>query len=284
MPSQGSSRPDTLPVSRLSPDEERSGVDLGIAGRWAIVCASSQGLGYACAQALAAEGVHVVINGRDEGRLNQAADELRSTSGIEVRAIAGDITDTEGRRNLLAACPEPDILVTNNAGPKPGALSAIDDSDLAAAMSAHYFSPLALVRSVIDGMRARRFGRIVNITSAMVTTPHPAMAASSGARAGLTAVMKGLSRVAVADNVTVNQILPERIDSGRQLQMARIEAERLGITFDEARQRQTKSIAARRLGRPEEVGAACAFLCSADAGYISGNNLHLDGGSYVGLV
>jgi 3-oxoacyl-[acyl-carrier protein] reductase len=137
---------------------------------------------------------------------------------------------------------------------------------------------------VVDGMRARRFGRIVNITSAMVTAPGPRQSASSGARTGLTAVMKGLQRQTVIDNVTINQLLPERIDSGRQIQMARFDAERHGITFEEARRRQAESIAAGRLGRPEEFGAACAFLCGALAGYISGDNLHLDGGSYAGLV
>ncbi|TGD86300.1 SDR family oxidoreductase [Mycolicibacterium sp. CH28] len=259
-------------------------MDLGIAGRWAIVCASSQGLGRACALALAGEGVNVVVNGRNETRLTDAAAEIRALHPVEVRAVAADIATAAGRESLLAACPSPDILVTNNAGPKPGAFTEIDDADLAVALDLHYFAPLGLVRGVLDGMRERRFGRIVNITSAMVTTPHPAMAASAGARAGLTAVMKGLSRLSVADNVTINQLLPERIDSGRQQQLAYREAEREGVSVDEARRRQAMSIAAGRLGRPEELAAACAFLCSALAGYISGVNLHLDGGSYLGLV
>jgi len=259
-------------------------VDLGIAGKWAIVCASSQGLGRACAEALAAEGVNVVINGRDSEKLGKAAAELRGAHSVEVVPVAADLTAAEGRAALVAACPEPDILVTNNAGPKPGTFTEVGEGDFAHALALHFYAPLALVRAVVDGMRERRFGRIVNITSAMVTSPNPLMAASSGARTGLTAVMKGLQRQTVRDNVTINQLLPERIDSGRQQQMARLEAERYGISFEEARRRQAASIAAGRHGRPEEFGAACAFLCSTHAGFISGDNLHLDGGSYVGLV
>jgi len=272
-------------------------VDLGIQGRWAIVCASSQGLGRACAEALVGEGVNVVLNGRDPARLERTATELREAAAkaaaaagngapqsAEVLAVAADLTDPAGRAALLAAFPEPDILVTNNAGPKPGTLDQIGEEDFARALELHYWAPIALVRAVLGGMRARRFGRVVNITSAMVTTPRATMIASAGARAGLTAVMKALSREVAADNVTINNLLPERIDSGRQLQVARVEMERHAITFEEARRRQAASIAAGRLGRPSELGAACAFLCSVHAGYISGVNLHLDGGSYPGLV
>lgn len=259
-------------------------MDLGIAGKWAIVCASSQGLGRACAEALAAEGVNVVINGRETARLATASAEIHSAHQVAVVPVAADLTEAAGRSALVAACPEPDILVTNNAGPRPGPFGEITEADFTHALQLHFYAPLALVRAVVDGMRQRRFGRIVNITSAMVTTPNPFMAASSAARTGLTAVMKGLQRQTVRDNVTINQLLPERIDSGRQLRMARVEAERDGISFDEARRRQVASIAAGRLGRPEEFGAACAFLCSAQAGYISGDNLHLDGGTYPGLV
>jgi 3-oxoacyl-[acyl-carrier protein] reductase len=258
-------------------------MNLGIDGRWAVVCASSQGLGRACAEALAAEGVNVVINGRDAERLGKTATDM-AVSGVEVRPVAADITTQAGREQLLAACPEPDILITNNAGPRPGSLLEVSDEDLARALDLHYWTPIRLVRTVVGGMRERRFGRIVNITSAMVTAPNPFMPASAGARTGMTAVMKGLARDVAKDNVTVNQLLPERIDSGRQVQMAKVEAERAGITYREARRRQAESIAAKRFGRPEELGAACAFLCSAHAGYISGQNLHVDGGSYPGLI
>lgn len=259
-------------------------MDLGIAGKWAIVCASSQGLGRACAEALAGEGVNVVVNGRDFDRVAQAAEQIRSATGVQARAVAADITTPDGRAELVAACDAPDILVTNNAGPKPGDLSKITDADLEWALQLHYWTPISLVRAVVPGMQARRFGRVVNITSAMVTAPRPFMAASSGARTGLTAIMKGLSLQTVQDNVTINQLLPERIDTGRQQQVARFEMERDGISFDEARRRQAESIAAKRHGRPEEFGAACAFLCSVQAGFISGTNLHVDGGSYPGLV
>jgi len=260
-------------------------MDLGIAGRWAVVAASSKGLGRACAEALAAEGANVVINGRDHTQLHTAQADLSGAHpNVVVRAVAADLCTAAGRADLLGACDSPDILVTNNAGPLPGSMLDTDAAAFTHALDGHFFAPIDLVRAVIGGMRERRFGRIVNITSAMVATPNPLMAASSGARTGLTAVMKGLQRQTVADNVTINQLLPERIDSGRQQQLAVLEAAAHGITLDEARRRQAASIAAGRLGEPAEVGAACAFLCSAHAGYISGVNLRLDGGSYPGLL
>jgi 3-oxoacyl-[acyl-carrier protein] reductase len=259
-------------------------MDLGILGRKAIVCASSQGLGRACAEALAAEGVSVVINGRDRERLEMTAGEMRSATGGDITIAVADLTTQEGRETLIGACAEPDILVTNNAGPAPGGIDQVTDSSLDLALQMHYFAPIALVRSVLPGMRSRRFGRIVNITSAMVTTPHPLMLASTGARAGLTAVMKAISQQVAVDNVTINNILPERMDSPRQVQMANLVMAQRKITFEEAWKQQADSIAAKRHGRPSELGAACAFLCSEHAGYISGMNVHLDGGSYPGLV
>jgi len=259
-------------------------MDLGIAGRCAIVCASSQGLGRACAAALVTEGVDVVINGRDLGKLEVTAAGLRSMGGGSVLPVAADTTTPEGRQTLLAACPEPDILVTNNAGPRPGSLDDITDDDLQRGLELHYFAPLALARAVMPGMRERRFGRIVAITSAMVTAPRSMMVASAGARTGMTSVLKAISHDVARDNVTINFLLPERIDSPRQVQVARFDMERHGISYDEARRRQAESISAGRHGQPEELGAACAFLCSVQAGFISGQNLHLDGGSYVGLV
>ena len=257
---------------------------LGIAGRWAIVCASTQGLGRACAEALAAEGVNIVLNGRTQDRVERAVAELAAAHPVQVRGVAADLTTAEGRQAVLAAHAAPDILITNNAGPQPGRISEVTDEDLARALELHYWSPITLVRGVLDGMQKRRFGRIVNITSAMVTTPRAAMVASTGARTGMTAVMKAISNESVRHNVTINCILPERIDTGRQEQMAHIEAERHGISYDEARRRQAASIAAGRHGLPAEFGAACAFLCSVHGSFISGINLHLDGGSYPGLV
>jgi 3-oxoacyl-[acyl-carrier protein] reductase len=258
-------------------------MDLGIAGRRAVVAASSAGLGFACAQSLAREDVHVVINGRDQQRLDAAASQLRSESNVSVEAVVGDIADPSTRAALLAACATPDIVVTNNGGPPPGRFSQWDRDAWIAAVDANMLAPLLLIRDVVDGMVERRFGRIVNITSAMVAAPVGAMGLSSAARTGLTSALKGLSREVAAANVTINNLLPERIDTGRQRQMAELAVAVKGIALEEAYAEIAATIAAGRLGRPEEVGDACAFLCSAQAGYISGQNLHLDGGSYAGL-
>jgi 3-oxoacyl-[acyl-carrier protein] reductase len=259
-------------------------MDLGIKGRTALVCASSQGLGLACARALAQEGVNVVINGRDAAKLDKTAAELRSVAQGDVTAVAADVTTTDGQARLLAACPSPDILVNNNAGPAPGNFADIERERWLAAIEANMIAPLMLIRAVLPAMRQRRFGRIVNITSAMVTTPRPHMTVSSGARAGLTAAMKGLSLEVIRDNVTINNLLPERFDTDRQHQMAKAAMARENISYEEARRRQVESIAARRLGDPSEFGATCAFLCSALAGFMSGQNVHLDGGSYPALI
>jgi 3-oxoacyl-[acyl-carrier protein] reductase len=259
-------------------------MDLGIKGRRAVVCASSRGIGRACAAALAAEGAEVWLNGRDEEALARAVREVGDAAALPVHGVAGDLTTAQGRAALLAACPEPDILVTNNRGPRPGRLAELAEADLAEALDLHFSAPIHLLRAVVDGMAARRFGRIVNVTSAVVTRPSPTMVASSGARAGLTAVMKAVSKEVARYNVTVNNILPERIDSGRQQELAHRTAEREGISFEQARRRQAESVAAGRLGAPAEIAAACVFFCADQAGYISGNNLHVDGGSYVGLV
>jgi 3-oxoacyl-[acyl-carrier protein] reductase len=258
-------------------------MDLGISGRHAIIAASSAGIGFACAQSLAREGVHVVINGRDRQRLDEAATNLRAESAVTVETVAGDIADPATRAALLAACAEPDIVVTNNGGPPPGRFEQWGRDEWIAAVDANMLAPLLLIRDAIDGMVERRFGRIVNITSAMVATPHAAMGLSSAARAGLTSAVKGLSREVAAANVTINNLLPERVDTARQRQMADIAVAVKGITIEAAYAEIAATIAAGRLGRPEEVGDACAFLCSAQAGYISGQNLHLDGGSYPGL-
>ncbi len=259
-------------------------MDLGIRGRKALVCASSQGLGHACALALAQEGCAVTLNGRDAAKLERAARTLREATGASVQAVAADINTDAGRAALLAACPEPDILVNNNAGPPPGTLADWDHDAWIAALEANLVTGILLIRAVLPGMRARRFGRIVNITSAMVKTPHAAMGLSTAARAGLTAVSKALAREAIADGVTINNLLPERIDTPRQEFMAqRLMAEH-GITRDEARRRIADTVPAKRFGRPEEFSAACAFLCSTNAGFISGQNLQLDGGAYPGLV
>ena len=259
-------------------------MDLGIAGRKAIVCASSLGLGRACAEALAREGCEVVLNGRDAGRLETAAREIASRTGVAVRTALADINTSEGRDRLVAACPDADILVNNNAGPPPGVLADWDHAAWLGAVEANMLAPILLIRALIPGMRARRFGRIVNITSAMVKSPRPAMALSTAARAGLTAFCKSVSLEAAADNVTINNLLPERFDTDRQEQMARRMMAAQGISREAARAQIVATIAARRFGDPEEFGQACAFLCAAKSGFLSGQNLQLDGGSYAGLI
>lgn len=259
-------------------------MDLGIAGRRAIVCASSRGLGLACADALAAEGVHVVLNGRRQDVLGAAALDLRTRHEVDVQAVRGDIGDPATRAALLDACPEPDILVNNNGGPAPGRFQSWERDDWIAALDANMVAPLLMTRAVLDGMVARGFGRIVNITSAMVKTPVGAMGLSTGARTGLTSVSKALSREVAAANVTINNLLPERFDTDRQRQMAELHSALGGVSLEEAYEAMRRTIAAGRLGRPTELGAACAFLCSAHAGYLSGQNIQLDGGSYAGLL
>ena len=259
-------------------------MDLEIAGRVAVVCASSQGLGLACATSLAAEGVDVVINARNAQPLDDAAEALRKTARGKVSTVVADINTAEGRTRLLEACPDPDILVTNNAGPTPRNFSDIDYEQWIEALESNMIAPLLIIKSVIAPMKERRFGRIVNITSAMVTTPRPHMVISSGPRAGMTAVLKGLALELAQFNITINNLLPERFDTDRQIVMAKATAKREGITFEEARDRQIQVSPAKRLGQPREFGAMCAFLCSNLAGYMSGQNIHLDGAAYPALI
>ncbi|MDO6405691.1 SDR family oxidoreductase [Pantoea phytobeneficialis] len=260
-------------------------MDLGIGNKLAFICASSQGLGLACAQALAAEGVHVTLNGRNEAKLQQAAQRLREQNPTaQVSYICADLTSATGRDTILSALPQIDILVTNNAGPQPGALADWQAAALREAMEANFIPAIQLIRAWLPAMQARRFGRIINITSAMVKTPHYMMGLSTSARAALTAMCKAISQEVVRDNVTINNLLPERIDTPRQEFMLQRLIAKEGISREQARERNVQSIAARRYGTPEEFGAACAFLCSQQAGFISGQNLQLDGGSYPGLI
>ncbi|GAA3767796.1 SDR family oxidoreductase [Streptomyces phyllanthi] len=261
-------------------------MDLELAGRWAIIGASSAGLGLACAKALHAEGVNVVINGRNPETLESASAQLRCVgdSTAIVVAVPGDIASADTRNRLLDACPSPDILVTNNGGPPPGPFQKSVRADWERGLHANLLAHVELINRVVGGMCDRRFGRIVNITSAMVTTPRPTMAVSSAARAALTAAVKGLSLDVARFNVTINNLLPERFDTERQRYMAEVATVRDGITHEEARARQVRSIVAGRLGDPREFGATCAFLCSPLSGYLSGQNIHLDGGSYPALI
>ncbi|NBR50860.1 MAG: SDR family oxidoreductase [Alphaproteobacteria bacterium] len=259
-------------------------MDLGLKGKKAIICASSRGLGFACAKALAREGSNVIINGRDGEALKAAEAEIAELQGGNVTSVIGDLNTQQGRDAILQVCEGPDILVTNNNGPPPGTYDQWDEAMWQEAFAANMIAPALLIRAVIDGMRARKFGRIVNITSAMVKSPHPNMGLSTSARSALTAFSKGLSKEVAKDNVTINNMLPERFDTQRQQQMAELAMALKNLTYEEARAEMEATIAAGRLGRPDEFGDACAFLCSEQAGFISGQNLQLDGGSYVGLI
>jgi 3-oxoacyl-[acyl-carrier protein] reductase len=259
-------------------------MDLGIKGRTAVVCASSKGLGYACARALAREGVEVTINGRDEGRLQEAAAKIREEVGATVNIAAANINTQEGRDTLVASVGAPDILINNNAGPSPGKLADWSHDDWIQAVEANMLAPIFLIKALVPGMVERRFGRIVNITSAMVKSPSATMGLSTAVRTGLTALSKSVHQDTVRYNVTINNLLPERFDTDRQKFMAERMVKNEGITYEQARAKIADTIAAKRLGDPAEFGDACAYLCSAQAGFISGQSLQLDGGSYRGLV
>lgn len=259
-------------------------MDLGISGRSALVCASSKGLGLACASALALEGCNVTINGRDSQALELAREEIRERSGADVATIVADLNTVEGRERIIAACPQLDILVNNNAGPPPGNWVDFQRDDWLAAMESNMLAPIDLIQAFVPGMRQRKFGRVVNITSAMVKAPLAHMTLSTAARAGLTAFCKAISREVAVDNVTINNLLPERIDTGRQKFMIERRAKLDGVSVEEARRTITNTIAARRFGAPEEFASACAYLCSDLAGFISGQNLQIDGGTYPGVI
>jgi 3-oxoacyl-[acyl-carrier protein] reductase len=250
-------------------------MDLGIRGRKAIVCASSQGLGRGCARALAEAGVALVINGRNRPLLEQTAEEIRRATGVEVTPVAADISTAEGQAAVLAACPAPDILINNNGGPPFRDFRALDRAALLAGISGNMLTPIELIQRVIDGMAARGFGRIVNITSLSVKMPLAGLDLSSGARAGLTAFLAGIARTVAASNVTINNLLPGSFDTARLRGSLRP-----GDTA--AEQKARDAIPAKRFGTPAEFGQTCAFLCSMHAGYITGQNILLDGGVYPG--
>lgn len=257
-------------------------MDFGLAGRKAIVCASSRGLGRGCATALAAEGVEVVINGRDADHLAQVADEIRRATGAKVIPVAADVASREGQEALFAACPTPDILVNNNAGPPFRDFRELDRDKMLAGAIANFVTPIELIQRAIDGMVARRFGRIVNITSSAVKAPISGLDLSSGARAGLTAFLKGVSQSVAAHNVTINNLLPGSFDTDRLRSANKRTADQRGVDIETVEAEKRAAIPARRFGTPEEFGAACAFLCSAQAGYITGQNLLIDGGAFPG--
>jgi 3-oxoacyl-[acyl-carrier protein] reductase len=259
-------------------------MDLGIKDRKAIVCASSKGLGRACAKSLMMEGVSVVINARGEEFLKETFEELSLINENKISMVVADLDTDEGRNKLIESCPDADILINNNSGPPPINFLETDKEDWLKALDTNMLSAIFMIKDLLPGMIDRQFGRIINITSAMVKSPHPLMSLSTSARTGLTAFSKAISKDIAKHNVTINNLLPERFDTDRQVFMTEMLMKNQNISREEARSQIASTIAANRFGQPEEFGATCAFLCSEHAGFISGQNLQLDGGSYNGLI
>lgn len=260
-------------------------MDLGLSGRWAIVCAASKGLGLGCAKALAAEGVNLVINARGDEALQQAAAELRGLApGIEVRTVAGDISQPEVRERVLGACVQVDILVNNAGGPPPGDFRDWQREDWITALDANMLTPIELIKACVDDMAARGFGRVINITSGAVKAPIDTLGLSNGARSGLTGFIAGLARQPqlAGNNVTINNLLPGPFDTVRLQKNISMAADKNGVSVETLAAQRRKAVPAQRFGTAEEFGAFCAFLCSAQAGFMTGQNILLDGGGYPG--
>jgi len=260
-------------------------MDLGINGKWALVCAASKGLGKGCAAALVREGVNVVITARGEAALQATATELRALNvAVQVRTVAGDITTAEGRAAALAACPQLDILVNNAGGPPAGDFREWTRDTWIAALDANMLTPIELIKATVDAMAERGFGRVINITSAAVKAPYESLGLSNGARTGLTGFVAGLARQPqlASRNVTINSLLPGPFDTERLRSNTAVVAQRSGQSFDALWEQRRQGIPTRRFGQADEFGAACAFLCSVHTGYITGQNLMLDGGAYPG--
>jgi 3-oxoacyl-[acyl-carrier protein] reductase len=257
-------------------------MDLGIKGRRAIVCASSRGLGRACAQALAAAGCEIVINGRDEETLKSTAAAIAAATGAKVIPVKADVASPEGQAALFAACPEPDILINNNAGPPLRDFRELTRQQIIDGVIANMAVAIELIQKVADPMIRRRFGRIVNITSAAVKLPQPGLDLSSGARGGLSIFVSGVARQLAEANVTINNLLPGAFATDRLQSTLAAAAKRKSISLEQAKAERIATVPAKRIGDPEEFGATCAFLCSAHAGYITGQNIVIDGGAFPG--
>jgi len=257
-------------------------MDLGLSTRTALVCGASKGLGLGCAQSLAREGVAVTIVARGAEALEAAAAAIRAATGATVTAVAADITTPEGRAAALAACPAPDILVTNAGGPKPGDFRDWERDVWIAALDANMLTPIELIRATVDAMIERRFGRIVNITSGAVKAPIDILGLSNGARSGLTGFVAGLARKTVAHNVTINNLLPGPFETDRLRDTARQWSKQTGKSEETVLAERRAANPSGRFGTPTEFGDACAYLCSAQAGFITGQNLLMDGGNYPG--
>ena len=254
-------------------------MDLGISGKRALVCASSKGLGRGCAEALAAEGVHLVMNARGSDALEEAAADIRAAHGVEVTSVAADITTEDGRAAVLAAAGDVDILVTNAGGPPPGMWTDWDREDFIGALDANMLTPIALMKALVPGMMDRGWGRVVNITSVSVKSPVAVLGLSNSARAGLTGYVAGTSRQVAGEGVIINNLLPGIHDTDRATALDGGVSKSEGISMEAARAKREVTIPVGRYGTAAEFGAACAFLCSAHAGFIVGQNLLLDGGA-----
>lgn len=257
-------------------------MDLGITGKWALVCAASKGLGLGCAESLAAEGVNLVINARTEGPLKEAAARIAGETGVTVHAVACDIATASGRSESIAAAPHIDILVNNAGGPPPGDFRNFTRDDWISAVDANMLTPIELIKSTIDQMGERGFGRVVNITSGAVKSPIGILGLSNGARSGLTGFIAGLARNTGHSNVTINNLLPGSFDTDRLRKNFGVLAEKSGQSVDEVAAARVATVPARRLGNRWEFGQACAFLCSEQASYMTGQNILIDGGAYPG--
>jgi 3-oxoacyl-[acyl-carrier protein] reductase len=253
-------------------------MDMGISGKKALICASSKGLGRGCAEALAAEGVNVVINGRNAEVLETTAAKIRETYGVQVTAVACDVTTAEGQAMIVVAAGDVDILVTNAGGPPPGLWSDWERDDFIAALDANMLTPIALMKACLPGMMARGWGRVVNITSQSVKAPIAVLGLSNAARTGLTGYVAGTARQVADKGVNINNLLPGIHATDRAVSLDSGVMKAQGITMKQAQKQRQASIPARRYGTAEEFGAACAFLCSQHAGYIVGQNILLDGG------
>ena len=259
-------------------------MDLGIAGKSALVCAASKGLGKGCAISLAREGCEVTIVARTAEPLGATADEIRRIAGARVTAVVADITTDDGRARSLEACPKPDILVNNAGGPPPGSFRDWGRAEWLSAVEANMLTPILLIKATVDGMIGRGFGRIVNITSTSVKAPIPILGLSNGARAGLTGFIAGVARETVKFNVTINNLLPGPFDTDRLRGTLHAQAESSGESYEQVRDSRRMANPAERFGTIEEFGDACAYLCSAQASYITGQNFLLDGGAYPGTL
>jgi 3-oxoacyl-[acyl-carrier protein] reductase len=257
-------------------------MDLGLAGKRALVCAASRGLGRACAFSLARNGVEITIVARNQEALDATAREITEATGAKVRAVAADITTPAGRDQALAAVPEPDILVNNAGGPPPGDFREWTRDHWIAALDANMLTPIELIKATVDGMISRKFGRIVNITSSAVKAPIDILGLSNGARTGLTGFVAGIARKTVRHNVTINNLLPGSFETDRLRANVTVAATTLNKPFDQLWEERKSMNPAGRFGDPAEFGEACAFLCSVQAGYITGQNLLMDGGAYPG--